>query len=243
MLFLPKLALGRKSITRGWSNLTVKPDIAVSPAQAQTIVDRLGAGQTVAGISKLQGGAIGAIYEIGLIGGAPSSCSRSTRRACTGRCRRRSMSAHCCQISSACRCRASSLPTTRSRSSASISFSWTSWTVPFCARSNRRFPIRNLFSAYAQMGQVLRQIHRISMPGFGYVGPNGIWTAHASNRAYMSAQFETKLAEFAERGDDRALGDRLRAVVIERLYSSGCVHHTASLPLRFSFRQHPGWEK
>ena len=52
--------------------MTVKPDIAVSPAQAQTIVDRLGAGQTVAQISKLHGGAIGAIYEIGLIGGAPS---------------------------------------------------------------------------------------------------------------------------------------------------------------------------
>ena len=49
---------------------TVKPDIAVSPAQAQAIVDRVSAGQTVAQISKLQGGAIGAIYEIGLTDGA-----------------------------------------------------------------------------------------------------------------------------------------------------------------------------
>ena len=54
------------------------------------------------------------------------------------------------------------------------------------------------------------------MPGFGYIGPNGIWTAHAGNRAYVSSQFENKLAEFAERGGDSALGDRLRAVVIER---------------------------
>ena len=75
-------------------------------------------------------------------------------------------------------------------------------------------PDTELVSAYAQMGQVLRQIHRISLPGFGYIGPNGIWTAHASNRAYMSSQFENKLAEFAERGGDSALGGRLRAVVM-----------------------------
>ena len=54
------------------------------------------------------------------------------------------------------------------------------------------------------------------MPGFGYIGPNGIWTAHASNRAYVSSQFENKLAEFAERGGDSVLGGRLRAVVHER---------------------------
>jgi hypothetical protein len=67
----------------------VKPDIAVSPAQAQAIVDRLGAGQTVAHISKLQGGAIGTIHEIGLTDGAPSLVLKVTPRACTGRCRRK----------------------------------------------------------------------------------------------------------------------------------------------------------
>jgi aminoglycoside phosphotransferase (APT) family kinase protein len=75
-----------------------------------------------------------------------------------------------------------------------------------------------LLAAYSQMGEVLRQIHRISMPSFGYIGPHGVWTAHASNRAYMSVEFEMKLTEFAERGGDPALGDRLRAVVVERMY-------------------------
>jgi aminoglycoside phosphotransferase (APT) family kinase protein len=78
-------------------------------------------------------------------------------------------------------------------------------------------PDAELFSAYSQMGEVLRQIHRISMKSFGYIGPNGVWTAHASNRAYMSSQFENKLAEFAERGGDSALGDRLKDVVFERI--------------------------
>jgi hypothetical protein len=54
------------------AHTTVKPDIAVSLAQAQVIVDRVVDGQTVAQVSELQGGAIGAIYEIGLMSDAPS---------------------------------------------------------------------------------------------------------------------------------------------------------------------------
>ena len=52
--------------------MTVKPDSAISLAEAQAIVDRLGDGQAVAQVSKLQGGAIGAIYAIDMKGCAPS---------------------------------------------------------------------------------------------------------------------------------------------------------------------------
>ena len=96
----------------------------MSPAQAQTIVDRLGAGQTVAQISKLQGGAIGAIYEIGLMDGAPSLVLKVYPESLHWKMQKE---VNVCALLSGrlerSRCRASSLPTTRSRSSASISFS------------------------------------------------------------------------------------------------------------------------
>jgi aminoglycoside phosphotransferase (APT) family kinase protein len=66
------------------------------------------------------------------------------------------------------------------------------------------------------MGRVLREIHRISMTAFGYIGPHGVWTPHATNKAYMSFQFGKKLTEFVERGGAPKLADRLRAFVEQR---------------------------
>jgi hypothetical protein len=37
-----------------------------------------------------------------------------------------------------------------------------------------------------QIGQVLREFHRIPMEAFGYIGSKGIWTAHSTNRAYLT---------------------------------------------------------
>ena len=189
----------------------------MSPAQAQTIVDRLGAGQTVAEISTLQGGAIGAIYEIGLIGGAPSLVLKVYPESLHWKMQKE---VECLRLVVRA---ASSVPVPRvlladdTKSVIGLNFVLMNKLDGAVLRTlEPALPDTELVSAYAQMGQVLRQIHRISLPGFGYIGPNGIWTAHASNRAYMSSQFETKLAEFAERGGDSALGDRLRAVVIER---------------------------
>ena len=50
-----------------------------------------------------------------------------------------------------------------------------------------------LVSAYTQIGQLLQEFHRIPMKAFGYIGPNGIWTEHPTNRAYLSFQFDRKL--------------------------------------------------
>ena len=75
----------------------------------------------------------------------------------------------------------------------------------------------DLLNAYTQMGRALREIHRVPMDSFGYIGPNGVWTAHPSNRAYMSFQFDRKLAEFSERSGEEALCDRLRGFVAERM--------------------------
>ena len=172
--------------------MTVKPDIAVSPAQAQTIVDRLGAGQTVAQISTLQGGAIGAIYEIGLRDGAPSLVLKVYPESLHWKMQKE---VNVCALLSD----RLSVPVPRvlladdTKSVIGLNFVLMNKLDGAVLRTlEPALPDTELFSAYSQMGQVLRQIHRISMPSFGYIGPNGIWTAHASNRAYMSSQFENE---------------------------------------------------
>ena len=188
----------------------------MSPAQAQTIVDRLGAGQTVAQVSTLQGGAIGAIYEVSMRDGAPSLVLKVYPESLHWKMQKE---VNVCALLSG----RLGVPVPRvlladeTKSVIGLNFVLMDKLDGAVLRTlEPALPEPELVSAYSQMGQVLRQIHRISLPGFGYIGPNGIWTAHASNRAYMSSQFENKLAEFAERGGDSVLGGRLRAVVHER---------------------------
>lgn len=73
-----------------------------------------------------------------------------------------------------------------------------------------------LFAIYAEMGATLRRINDVTLDSFGYIGPNGVWTSHPSNRAYMSAQLDRKLTEFCTRGGDPALAARLRSSVAAR---------------------------
>ncbi|MDD1517068.1 MULTISPECIES: phosphotransferase family protein [Bradyrhizobium] len=73
-----------------------------------------------------------------------------------------------------------------------------------------------LFEIYAEMGAALRRINDIALDSFGYIGPDGVWTAYPSNHAYMSAQLERKLKVFCVRGGDPALAERLRDSVVAR---------------------------
>jgi aminoglycoside phosphotransferase (APT) family kinase protein len=70
-------------------------------------------------------------------------------------------------------------------------------------------------SAYIQIGQLLREFHHIPMEAFGYIGPNGIWAAYETNHAYMSFQFDRKLKEFTDRGGAVDLARRVEAYVAE----------------------------
>ena len=198
--------------------MTVKPDIAVSLAEAQAIVDRAGDGQRVAQISALAGGHIGAIYEIGLMERKPAFVLKVYPESLHWKMQKE---VNVCALLSGRLGVAVPrvLLADDTKSVIGLNFVLMDKLDGVVLRTlERRLPDKELFSVYSQMGLVLRQIHRIAMQSFGYIGPNGIWTAHASNRAYMSWQFESKLAEFAERGGDSALGDRLRAVVIERTH-------------------------
>ncbi|WP_245312834.1 phosphotransferase family protein [Bradyrhizobium macuxiense] len=75
---------------------------------------------------------------------------------------------------------------------------------------------QELFAVHAEMGAAMRRINEVVLGSFGYIGPNGVWTSHASNRAYMSAQFARKLTEFCTRGGDEALSARLRDSIAAR---------------------------
>ena len=55
---------------------------------------------------------------------------------------------------------------------------------------------------FGQIGQAARACHTVSFDRFGYVGPDGLVDARASNAAYMSAQFERHLRAFRQLGGD-----------------------------------------
>jgi aminoglycoside phosphotransferase (APT) family kinase protein len=58
-----------------------------------------------------------------------------------------------------------------------------------------------MHGVYRQIGELLAAIHEITQPEFGYLTTTLLDPA-PHNTAYMTAQFRTKLAEFAERGGD-----------------------------------------
>jgi hypothetical protein len=64
-------AAGKDSLATG-SPGSVKPEVALSIAEAQAIVDRVADGRMVAQLRVVHGGEIGAVYEISMIGGPPS---------------------------------------------------------------------------------------------------------------------------------------------------------------------------
>jgi aminoglycoside phosphotransferase (APT) family kinase protein len=192
---------------------TVKPDIAISPAQAQAIVERVTSDRTVARLSEIRGGHIGAVYEIGLTGGAPSFVLKVYPETLHWKMQKE---VNVCELLSA----RLGVPVPRilladdTKSLIGLNFVlMTKLDGEGLYGLEATLTEAEIFSIYSQMGQVLREIHRISIEAFGYIGPSGVSTPHASNRAYMSFQFDKKLAEFAEYGGDSGLGHRLRAFV------------------------------
>ena len=73
-----------------------------------------------------------------------------------------------------------------------------------------------MVSAYVQIGQLLREFHRIPMDAFGYIGPTGILTPHATNHAYLTHQFQRKLDEFVTRGGDAPLARKVALYFADR---------------------------
>ena len=88
---------------------------------------------------------------------------------------------------------------------------------------------------YRQMGVLLRQMHTIPMPGYGYIRDQGVETPMSSNLEYMTHAFEGAFRRFREAGGDPDLARALEAI------ASGNMHLTVSKgPVLCHDDLHPG---
>jgi hygromycin-B 7''-O-kinase len=197
--------------------MNVRPDLQVSLAVAQSIIDHVAPAHTVAAVVNLHGGEIAAVYEIAFAGAAhpplvlkvyPDSMHWKMQKEATiiglvhGRL---------------------SVPTPfiliadDTKRLLDLNFLvMTKLSGSILGRVEQSLSSEQRLSAYVQIGQLLREFHRIPMEAFGYIGPNGIWTAHSTNRAYLTRQFRRKLAQFTERGGAADLAHRIAGYVADR---------------------------
>jgi aminoglycoside phosphotransferase (APT) family kinase protein len=198
----------------GDASAPLKPQLAISITQAQSIVDRVGSGQLVTGVTELRGGAISAVFEI-TVSGAPPHILKVYPTSLHWKMAKevhvlgllRNISAPVPRILSA------------DDKGSLIDFSFVLMTRLDGTPLRELEPNLNeaqLFSIYAEMGARLHEIHRIEIETFGYIGTDGVWKCHATNRAYMSFQFDKKLSEFHERGGDVVLGKKLETAISTR---------------------------
>lgn len=197
--------------------MNVRPDLQVSLATAQSIIDRMTPGHMVATVANVHGGEIAAVYEITFANPGhrplvlkvyPDSLHWKMQKEVTvvdliqGR-----LSVPAPRI----------LLADDSKKLLGLNFLvMTKLDGSILSRMERSLSSEQLHSAYMQIGQVLREFHRIPMEAFGYIGPKGIWTAHSTNRAYLTSQFQRKLTQFTERGGAVDLAQRIAGYVADR---------------------------
>ena len=190
--------------------MNVRPDLQVSLATAQSIVDRVVSEHTVANVSSIHGGEIAAVYEIAFNTAAqpplvlkvyPDALHWKMQKEVT--------------VIGFIQDRLS-VPVPRilfaddSKRLLGLNFIvMTKLDGSILGRLETTLVSEQLVSAYAQIGQLLREFHRIPMEAFGYIGPKGIWTAHQTNHSYLTHQFQRKLKEFTDRGGTVGLAQRI----------------------------------
>lgn len=196
--------------------MSIRPDLQVPVATAQAIVDGVLQGHTVAAVSEIHGGEIAAIYEIAF-GGAeqpvilkvyPDSLHWKMQKEVT-----------VASLIQACL----SVPVPRilladdSKRLLGLNFIlMTKLAGSILGGFESTLTNGQRVSAYRQIGLLLREFHRIPMEAFGYIGASGILTAHSTNHAYLSFQFDRKLKEFTDRGGAIRLAQRIAAHVSRR---------------------------
>jgi aminoglycoside phosphotransferase (APT) family kinase protein len=195
--------------------MSVKTEPAVSHEIAQAVIDRAFSDRTVVSVSKMHGGEIAAVYEIGLAD-QPRLILKVYPQSLHWKMRKE----------------ANVIALLADRFSVPIpeillvddtrellDFNFTLMTKldgVILGSIERTLPLAQFGSAYRQVGALLRDFHQISMDAFGYIGADGIITPHPTNQAHMAFQFDRKLAEFQERGGQEALASRVAEYVGER---------------------------
>jgi aminoglycoside phosphotransferase (APT) family kinase protein len=197
--------------------MNVSPDLQVSVATAQLIVDRAVSGHMVATISNIHGGEIAAVYEIAFLNAAqPPLVLKVYPDALHWKMQKEVTVVRLIQDRL-------SVPAPRilfaddSKRLLGLNFIvMTKLEGSILAGVERTLTSEQLVSAYVQIGRLLREFHRIPMEAFGYIGPNGISTAHSTNHAYLTHQFQRKLEQFTDRGGAVELVQRITGYVAAR---------------------------
>ncbi|MGY3610032.1 MULTISPECIES: phosphotransferase family protein [unclassified Bradyrhizobium] len=192
------------------STMSLKPDLELSVATAQAIVDRTVSKGAVATISRLHGGEISAVYEIAFADHAhpplvlkvyPDELHWKMQKELT-------------VIGLIADRLSVSIPRIllADDSKRLLGLNLTLMTKlegSILGQLEATLDAAQRLAAYAQIGRLLREFHCIAMEAFGYIGANGIWTAHSTNHQYLTHQFQRKLKEFAERGGNADLAKRV----------------------------------
>lgn len=195
-------------------SLMLKPRLAISRDQAQAIVRRITPHASVLGITELHGGEIGTVLEITLAD-APACILKVYPESLQWKMAKE------VYVLGLLRDLGAAIPTIllADDTGSVIELNYVLMTKldgVVLGRREAMLSETELFAIYAAMGAALRGINDITLDSFGYIGPNGVWTAYPSNQAYMSAQLERKLKEFCARGGDPALAAQLRDSVVAR---------------------------
>jgi hygromycin-B 7''-O-kinase len=185
---------------------------------AQAIVNRVCAGQTVASVSILHGGEIAAVYQIAFAEPRPAFILKVYPDSLHWKMQKEANVAALLQGRVGV-----SIPQIlcADDSQSLLDFNFVLMTKLHGAILRHLEPTLTSdqrASAYMQIGQLLREFHRIPMDAFGYLGPSGVWTAHASNYDYLSFQFDKKLKEFSSHGGAPTLAQRIGRYVAERAH-------------------------
>jgi aminoglycoside phosphotransferase (APT) family kinase protein len=198
------------------SKANVKPDRVVTLADAQAIVARIDPGLKVASLSELLGGAISAVYEANLAGGAPNLIIKIYPDMFHWKLAKEVSIYR----------RLSDFPDVPVPRVIWHDDSKTVLPLNLLVMSkidgDPLLPLEaslsevELFDLYRQMGRTLRQLHEIRMEAFGYLVAEGVKDPHSSNDAYMRFQFGKKLQEFRDLGGDRDLAVRMERFVAAR---------------------------
>jgi aminoglycoside phosphotransferase (APT) family kinase protein len=196
----------------------IRPDLQVSREAAQSIVDQVIPGQTVATVCNIHGGEIAAVYEIAFVGGHPPLILKIYPDALHWKMQKEVVVTGLIQDRL-------SVPAPRvlladdSRKLLALNFIiMTRLNGASLGLLEQDLPPEQRLSAYVQIGQLLREFHRIPMEAFGYIGSTGILTPHSTNHAYLTHQFRRKLDEFVERGGDSSLARKVAGYFADRTH-------------------------
>ena len=193
--------------------MSVRPALEVPLATAQSIVDRVLAGRQVTDVANIHGGEIAAVYMITFEGPYPPVVLKVYPDALHWKMQKEANVVSLVQPQL-------SMPIPRilladdSMQIVALNFIlMTKLDGEILAGLEPTLTSDELLSSYSQIGKLLRELHRQPMNAFGYIGPNGIVTEHATNQAYLAVEFDRKLKEFTERGGAVGLARRVAEYV------------------------------